>query len=169
MLKLRPEWKLSKKLYKQNIPEWAWLDNQRFKVWVRHYPSLNHGLVNRKLARAGYRIIGQQAGENLVALAITIDEINALASLPYLLHLQEMEDPGTPENYTARTSHRVNTFQATYPGSPHYDGSGVVVGHGDDGAIDQHVDLPDDSPSLHHLLMATMEITWPEPFLAQVI
>lgn len=140
VLKMQPEWKLSKKLFESNIPDWAWLEEGNFKLWVEYYPNLDHSQVAASLTNKGYRIIDERKEAHLIALAADPEHISEIAALPYLVHLQEMEDPGHPENYTARTDHRVNYLQAEYAGAPGYDGSGVVVGHGDDGALGDHLD-----------------------------
>ncbi len=140
-VELKPEYKLSKRLFNGDIPDWAWIDNTEIKVWLRHFPDLQTEDVLYTIAQSQFRVIGSDVANDLIAIAIAPENVMEAASLPYILQVQEMEDPGNPENYRARTSHRVNYLQADFNGAPGYDGSGVVVGHGDDGAIDFHVDF----------------------------
>ena len=49
--------------------------------------------------------------------------------------------PGVLENFRARTDHCANDLAADYGAGRHYDGRGVTVGHGDDGAIGPHIDF----------------------------
>lgn len=141
VMPMAPEWKLSKKMFNKDVPQWAWLGDGNFKLWVKYYADLDHANIASSLIQQGFHVIDEDKAANLIALAVNSDQVKPLSQLPYLLHLQEMEDPGTPENFTARTNHRVNFLQAKYAGAPGYDGTGVVVGHGDDGALGPHVDF----------------------------
>lgn len=140
MARLAPSMKLSRRLFQNNIPEWAWIDQQQFKGWLRYFPDLPHEGVRQQLKSNGYYIVGENASEKLFSVILNADEVNRTAALPFIMYVQEMEDPGQPENSTARTNHRINTLQSVYPGAPQYDGSNVVVGIGDDGEIGPHID-----------------------------
>lgn len=139
-IKLEPSMKLSKRLYNNNIPEWAYLNNNKIKIWVQYYRNLDHSNIRLKLQSSGYTILDERQDEHLFSLSVFTEEILEVASLPYAMYVQEMEDPGRPENHEAGTNHRVNYLKSVYPGSPGFDGSGVVVGIGDDGVIGPHVD-----------------------------
>lgn len=136
---LAPEWKLSKKLYQENIPEWAFTKDNNVRIWLKYYHGLDHAQVTNQI-RSTYTVSRENALENLVEVVVDPSKIKELASLPFIYYVQEMEDPGQPENYTGRTSHRVNATQSSFAGAPSYDGAGVVVGHGDDGRIGPHID-----------------------------
>lgn len=136
---MNPSWKLSKKLFQENIPEWAYTDNNFARIWLRYYDGMNHQTVVNSISRS-FNVSNANPDENLIEVTISPDKVMDLAALPYIYYVQEMEDPGSPENYTARTDHRVNSLQSSFPGAPSYDGSGIVVGHGDDGRIGPHID-----------------------------
>ncbi len=138
---LLPEFKLSKNLANNTVPEWAWLTPNTAKVWLRYYPDLDHNEVLFSLMNSGFDVIDADESNDVIAVSMNPENALNIAALPFIMQLQEMEDPGTPENFRARTSHRVNYLQADFSGAPGYDGTGVTVGHGDDGAIDFHVDF----------------------------
>ncbi len=138
---LLPEYKLSKNLANNNTPEWAWLSANTAKVWLRYYPDLNHNEVLITLINNGFDVIDADESNGIIAVNMNPENALEVASLPFIMQLQEMEDPGKIENFRARTSHRVNYLQADFAGAPGYDGTGITVGHGDDGAIDFHVDF----------------------------
>lgn len=139
--KWQPEWKLSPRLFKSDIPEWAWVDNKHIQVWIHTFPDLTPEESRSLITSQGLTIDDENVELGTYAVSIKPEQAILIAAWPFVNYLQEMEDPGTPENYTARTNHRVNYLQAQYPGTPGYDGTGVTVGHGDDGAIDFHVDF----------------------------
>jgi PKD repeat protein len=137
---LSPQWKLSVRIFEDNIPDWAWLDKDHIKVWVEVYPSVNLVKARTALRLAGEQLLETDAEHRLFALSVSAARAKSLANYPFVMHVQEMEDPGTPENWTARTSHRVNYLQSEIPNSDYYDGSGVTLSLGDDGAIGPHID-----------------------------
>ena len=136
---MAPEWKLSKRLFQNNIPEWAYTEAKKVKIWLRYFNGIEHADILAKVGKK-YTVSDENPSEDLIEVTISPSQIQEVAALPYISYVQEMEDPGTKENYGARSNHRINTMQATYPGAPAYDGSGVIVGHGDDGEIGPHID-----------------------------
>ena len=134
------EIKLSKRLYENNIPDWAWVNGNQIKVWLRYYNTLTLKKVAAAVIDEGYEIIESRENENLLAIAYTPGDYTALTDLPFVQNVQEMEDPGEAENEVERQNHRVNTLQSNQPNLPYYDGSGVKVGLGDDGEIGPHAD-----------------------------
>jgi PKD repeat protein len=64
-----------------------------------------------------------------------------LAELPWVSTVEAAPAPGQPENFRGRTDHRANALATDYGAGRHYEGRGVTVGHGDDGAIGPHIDF----------------------------
>lgn len=141
VLNIRPEWKMSTNMFKENIPDWAWLDNIHFKATVAYYKDLDGSIVVNSLKAQGYTVLTHFEVDKVLEISITPEQIREIASLPYVAYIEEMDKPGEPENFTARTNHRVNYLQAQFPGSVNFDGTGITVGHGDDGALGEHVDF----------------------------
>ena len=141
VLKIRPEWKLSHNMFKQNIPDWAWVDNSHFKATITYYKDLNDQYVIDQLRALGLGIMFSSPADQLVEITLKPEDIYAVANLPFIAYLEEMDKPGEPENNTARTNHRISSVQANFPGVTHFDGTGVTVGHGDDGVLGEHVDF----------------------------
>lgn len=139
VLEINPRWKLSSKLFNDNYPDWAWLDGENMKIWLLHFPQLQTSQVVHTLAQNNIRVIDRKDDEQAVAVSFNPENIDQLTALPYVYYVQEMEDPGKPENFKSRNNHRVNTLQA--PLGENIDGNGVKVGHGDDGDIGPHIDF----------------------------
>ena len=138
VLEINPRWKLSKKLHNDDYPQWAWLDGDNMKIWLLHFPQLQTSQVINALAQKNIQVIDRKDAEQAVAVSFNPENIDQLTALPFVYHVQEMEDPGEPENFKSRNNHRVNTLQA--PLAKNIDGSGITVGHGDDGDIGPHID-----------------------------
>ncbi len=141
ILPFKAEWKLSHNLFFNDIPDWAWLSDSEIEISLRYVPGYSPLKVRAQLQQLGYQLLRENQQAHTIAIAARPDEAAKLARLPFVLHLQEKEDPGTPENFQARASHRVSYLQADYNGAPGYDGDGVTIGHGDDGAIGEHIDF----------------------------
>ncbi len=139
-LKIQPEWKLSTRLFHSDIPDWAWVSDNEIKVWIGYYSDILYPNLQAVLIQSGFEILESRPAENRVAVTLNPEKIKALAAQGFVHYLQEMEDPGQPENWTARTNHRVNTLHGGHPDAPGYDGAGVTVGLGDDGEIGPHID-----------------------------
>lgn len=141
LLHLKPEWKLSDRLTRADYPEWAWLEGKEMKIWLRFWPQLDPQKVEAELQAAGLRIIDQNLSEDLFAVAHNPEQLDQLMALPQIVYIQEMEDPGEPENFVARTNVRVNTLQSLTGNGLNYDGTGVMIAHNDAGWLGPHIDF----------------------------
>ncbi len=74
--------------------------------------------------------------ENWYNLKLSPIEIKDLVALHNVRFVQAKEEKGIPENNNSRSASRTSLVQAT----SNYDGTGIAVGHGDDGDIGPHVD-----------------------------
>ena len=118
--------KLDGPLATLNIPEWAWVgDEVAIQFEVRQ---------SLPTAMAFFR--AQALGNNWYTLVVDPNDLLSLAAYDQIRFIQAIEEPGSPENFNARAAARASWAQAKYP----YDGTGVVVGHGDDGDIGPHAD-----------------------------
>ncbi|MBI1317053.1 S8 family serine peptidase [bacterium] len=123
----------------QGCPEWALLgsDRARFRVLLMGGRFLEPNL--NQLSQLGYAVEAvHPAGNEMWVDVLGPSDPGILGHSVFVLYLQEAEEPGEPENFNARSSHRINSVQPRIELG--YNGSGVVVGHGDDGAIGPHID-----------------------------
>jgi hypothetical protein len=140
VLEIDPAWKLSVKMFNQNYPDWAWLNQKQMKTWLRYWPNLNASTVKNLVQQAGFEILEENASENLLAIALNPERISEVQSLPFIYFIQEMEEPGKPENFTARSSVRANFLQQDFNGGLKFDGSGILIAHNDAGMLGNHID-----------------------------
>lgn len=142
VLDLNPTWKLSKPLATQNYPEWAWTeDEQLLSVWVKYWPGLSALNIHNALSAQGYTIEEMVDDERRIRIAIDPEKLNELTGLAFVKFVEEKFAPGEPENFTARTNHRITAIQQGHNGGIHYDGTGIMVAHNDAGAIIPHIDF----------------------------
>ena len=135
---LTPAMKQTISVAKNNLPEWAVVGNQA-KLVVAFYPNLSNKQIENALQRIGCEF-AHLPSKGFVQLTIAQDKIADLVAHPLIYFVEEEAPPGEPENNRARNSHRVTAIQANYPGGINYDGTGVLIAHGDDGDIGPHID-----------------------------
>jgi hypothetical protein len=66
---------------------------------------------------------------NVLNVTAPVDEIQLLASLPFVQYIEPVGPKGEPENYESRTDHRNNCIANDYGSGLHYNGEGVWVGN----------------------------------------
>jgi len=120
-------------------PEWALLgpERARFRVLLMGGDLVETNI--QRLSRLGYAVEAvHRIGTEVWVDVLGPSDPSILSTSVFVLYVQEAEQPGEPENFNARSSHRVNAIQPRIDRG--YNGSGVVIGHGDDGAIGPHID-----------------------------
>lgn len=137
---LTPEMKMTGRVLNLDLPDYAWRGDRRFEVLVGLDPNANAAIVADNLSADGFDVVDFNDANNTIALEINIDQRNALAANPHVLYIQVGEAPEVPDNFNATRSARSRAINGRTTGSYHYDGTGVVVGHGDDGDIGPHID-----------------------------
>ncbi|NDD36710.1 MAG: hypothetical protein EBZ26_10485, partial [Flavobacteriia bacterium] len=134
---LLPEMKLTSQLHTGNVPDYVWVGSQ-WEVYVECYPASSRAAVQSHLARVGQILEASPVG---FRVQVAPDQVRALASHPNITLVQQKEAPAEPENRIGTKNHRSNALRVPYAGGRAYDGTGVVVGHGDDGDIEVHIDF----------------------------
>lgn len=134
-------WKQSKLIYTQAYPEWAWAENeQNLVIWLQYWKGLNAQTIVNDLIAANYKVLQVVADDEKIQLELDPENLSILLDKGYVKYIEEKYAPGEPENFTARTNHRVNYLQGGEP-SLNYDGSGIMIAHNDAGEIDYHIDF----------------------------
>jgi hypothetical protein len=141
VLNIDNAWKQSQLLYSANYPEWAWSENeQKLIVWIQYWKGLDALQIVSELQSAAYPILKVVADDEKIQIEVDPENLAKLISMPFIKYVEEKYAPGEPENFTARTNHRVNYLQGGNLGLD-YDGSGIMVAHNDAGEIDYHIDF----------------------------
>lgn len=134
---LLPEMKLTSQLHTGNVPDYVWVGSQ-WEVYVEFYPATSKAAVEAHLQRQGQILEDLGNGFRTV---VSPDQLRALANHPNITLVQQKEAPAETENMIGTKNHRSNAIRVPYAGGRAYDGTGVVVGHGDDGDIQTHIDF----------------------------
>lgn len=141
VLNIDQAWKQSQLLHSANYPEWAWSENeQKLIVWIQYWKGLDAQEIVSELRSKSYPILQVVGDDEKIQIEVDPENLQQLVALPFIKYVEEKYAPGEPENFTARTNHRVNFLQDGNLGLD-YDGSGIMVAHNDAGAIADHIDF----------------------------
>ncbi|MGA1380733.1 MAG: S8 family serine peptidase [Schleiferiaceae bacterium] len=129
--------KLSNQLARREFPDYAWVGAE-VEFFVVPLATAQMGHVERELGRIGRILESTPAGFRVQTAPANLDRLAAIDGVQFI---QPKEAPGEPENLVGVKNHRANAIRVPFPGGRNYRGTGVVVGHGDDGDIEPHVDF----------------------------
>ncbi|KAB2814656.1 S8 family serine peptidase [Phaeocystidibacter luteus] len=138
--KFSAEMKISDRLRELNVPDYVWRGDRQIEVVAGLVKYSNTSAIAQRMSSEGVSVVSYDPENNTITLIIDIDDRLTIAADPSVAFLHEGEDPGSPENFNATRSARSRAVNTRYSGGRAYDGSGVVVGLGDDGDIGPHVD-----------------------------
>lgn len=140
VMPIAAEWRLSRNLFLNFIPEWAIKPNNQVELVVVPAPHLSNAQVRHLLERSGVRMDFLKFSGQSAEVVVALDDINRMAALPFVLFIHPMEEPGEPENDRSRIASKVSMLNARYGIPDAYNGSGVTISLGDDGDIGPHID-----------------------------
>ncbi len=144
ILPMQAAWKLSEHLVGGDFPEEV-VVNEEVELLVMLQKNETKAQVEKELSIYG-TILNPRHNlrtEQIVYLKITAkkEQLLRLAALPFVAYIQLK--PSEPKTLTddTRASHRTNVLTSTSIGGLSLSGSGVVIGVGDAGTINEHIDL----------------------------
>jgi len=138
--KIEADHKLSSSLLSQSFSDWAINVDGSLSINVKYFKGIDPVAVKSILLDEGIEIIAAHDQANLLTLSIPIDDLINITELPFIMYMEEIPHPPVPDDTEARSLHRVNAVNSAYAAGRHYDGTGVVCGLADDGAIGPHID-----------------------------
>lgn len=131
-----PDMKLSSQLAVGTFPDYAWV-GANVELLVVPLATATQAVVVRDLNRIG-RVVG--TSHLGIQVVVKPSELRRVAALTDVQFVQPKEAPAEPENLIGTKNHRANAIRVPYLGGRNYRGTGVTVGHGDDGDIQPHID-----------------------------
>lgn len=132
--------KLAPMLYEESYPDYALLNDGKIGLMVSYFSDIEPVEALKAIADMGFQITGSDDFAHYIRIAAGLDEINIIASLPFVYYVEPIYPEPEPENYTGRTLHRSNVLASDFSAGRHYDGTGVSVMLQDDGTIGPHID-----------------------------
>ncbi|WP_400192891.1 S8 family serine peptidase [Hymenobacter sp. B81] len=140
VLPVEARWKYSLDVAQGPAPAHARRGADQVAVVVQYHPTIGPDEAAAQLRLAGFAVGERLDYSQQVEVTLPATALARLAALPWVATLEYVAPPAEPENYRGRTAHRANVLSTDYGAGRHYDGRGVNVAHGDDGAIGPHID-----------------------------
>ncbi len=135
---VRPEFKMSYQILQEDYPEHA-LNGDRLKMVVQNHPIED---LNMKSVFAEFQavLIKSYSYSQLNTIEIPIHEIQNLAKLPFIKYMEIIAPDPVPEDLVGETNHRMNYISNSTTNAIPFNGTGVWLAVGDDGAMGPHID-----------------------------
>ncbi len=137
---IHPWRKLSPPIRAGDFGSWA-LARGYASVIVKFYKNIPRDLIHRFCESKGWTIEKDNGYNNYLQLRIRTNELMELAREPWVAFIDQMPEPGQPEDVLGRALHRANVLDSPLPSGRHYTGEGLSVCVRDDGAIGPHIDF----------------------------
>lgn len=137
VLKMEPE------LAKANYPSWALKSAGTIDVWISFPKTFSFEMVSSELRSKNFEISASTYKQyRVIALRVATERLGELASLPIVEYVQAVPHADQPLNYNSMFASRANVIKASLAnGGRNLAGQGVVVGIGDDGDPQTHLDF----------------------------
>ncbi len=135
--------KIQPELAKGNFPSWAVKSQGTVDVWISFPKSFSFETVQQELQSKSFEIIStQQKNYRVIALRAAVTRLSELALLPFIEFVQSAPAEDKAINYNSMFASRANVLKAPLAvGGKNLNGQGVVVGIGDDGDVQTHLDF----------------------------
>lgn len=143
VISLSADQKMQPELAKGNFPSWAVKSPGMIDAWISYPKSFSFETIKQELGRKNFEIISTEHKEyRVLALRVTVSRLVELASEPFIEFIQSAPAPDKEINYNSMFASRANVLKAPLAvGGKNLNGLGVVVGVGDNGDIQSHLDF----------------------------
>lgn len=140
VLPVSPAWKLSRSLREPPYGSWAlhgdWID-----VNIRIYRSMRWNEAVSACTANGMILLTQHADAGILQARVLVPELLQIAALPFIQYMEQISEPGEPEDTKGRSLHRANVINSDHGAGISYNGEGVSVLVRDDGQLGPHIDF----------------------------
>ncbi len=143
LVELSAQQKMQPELAKGNFPTWAVKVAGTVDVWISFPKSFSYEYVQHELQIRNFEITSiQNKDYRVIALRVPVQRLGELALLPFIEFVQSIPSEDKPINYNSIFASRANILKTKLAfGGKNLNGQGVVVGVGDDGDIQTHLDF----------------------------
>ena len=140
MIPVKNEWKLARTLRERPFGDWAVHGNE-VDINIQVYPSMGIVRGTERCRQQGLTVLKQGTQNGFIQLRIPQADLEAVAALPFVRHLELVPPPSQPEDINGRSIHRANLLDSDSPLGKKFDGTGVNILVRDDGQLGPHIDL----------------------------
>jgi hypothetical protein len=143
IIDLKPEQKMLAPLSLGIAPPWAVKVAGTADVWISFLKVLPYESILKELLHRNFDTVSTAfKNYHIIALRVSLQRLNELASLPFVEFVQPAPHEDQPLNNVDRSDSRANILNApTTVGGRNLRGQGIVIGVGDDANPSLHVDF----------------------------
>ena len=143
VINLSANQKMQSQLAKGNYPSWAVNSPGAIDVWISFPKSFSFETVQKELQNKNFEIISAlQKDYRIIALRVAVNRLGELALLSCIEFVQAIPAEDKELNYNSMFASRANALKAPIAsGGKNLTGQGVVVGIGEDGDMQTHLDF----------------------------
>jgi len=139
--KMPIESKISASLNEGDLPQWATQVAHKIDLSIVLHDSKSVA-IHSELKNMGCELLGNPLNNSRhLELRADIEQITALAQLPFVAHVSPIKAPDVKLNHYAVPAMHIHPVRAGFLGGVPCTGTGVIVGIGDGGHIEGHVDF----------------------------
>jgi subtilisin family serine protease len=140
---LSPKHKMHPILSKGDFPHWAKKGGQQVDLWVSFPKPFKATEVIQFLKEAKIDVIStEQQSYRILGVRLVKDRLEEIAAYPFIEYVEPAPPPDKELNENSRNAARAGMLQAPIVnGGRGLNGEGVVIGIGDNGDVQTHMDL----------------------------
>lgn len=139
MMAIPADMKISDWARMEPVPGYALKPQGRVGFQVKVFPEISWDNALQLLNKHGVLLVPHPTS-GVIEMAFPPEDLDKIASLPFVQYIDLIDEPGMPENEVGRALHRSNAIFQEFAGGLPYDGTGVQVQMQDDGGIGPHLD-----------------------------
>nr|MBP6825771.1 S8 family serine peptidase [Saprospiraceae bacterium] len=140
LVPVQPAWKLAKSLRETPFGSWA-LHGDQLDIDLQVYPHISITQGAEYCRSFGLTILSEGNQNGFLQVRMKMQDLDAVAALPWVQILELTSPPGEPEDTRGRSLHRSNTLDNDQPSGLKFNGTGVGVLVRDDGPLGPHIDF----------------------------
>jgi hypothetical protein len=143
VINLSANQKMQSELAKGNYPSWAVKSPGTIDVWISFPKSFSLETVQQELQSKGFELTSvQYKNYRVIALRVAVTRLGELAMMPCIEFVQAIPAGDKELNYNSMFASRANALKAPVAsGGKNLNGQGVVIGVGEDGDMQTHLDF----------------------------
>ena len=134
------KYKLDRQLQERPLPYWVQKGNNQVEILLYTFPNINKATIETLITKNHFQLIDWQDATT-VKVIMNESNLEQATQNQWIKYIIATDAPGQLENTEGRSDHRVNLIDEATATGYHFDGTGVSVAIGDDGAIGPHIDF----------------------------
>ncbi len=142
VIELSANQKMKPELFKGDFPAWSVKRAGTVDVWISFPKAYSFESVNTELRNRYFEILSVEYKDyRIISLRVPVQRLGELALFPFIAYVEPVPPPDQVLNYNSKYASRANVLSRPHAfGGKNLNGQGVVIGVGDNGDVQTHID-----------------------------